>query len=71
MWNSSLLLLPSLVMAPVTLLGGPQASLTLMLTLGYAGSAAAMYWLLRRHGASVKLLGPPDTRDGQLLGWRS
>ena len=32
---------------------GPQASLTLMLTLGYAGSAAAMYWLLRRHGVSV------------------
>jgi hypothetical protein len=52
MWNTSFLL-PSLVMAPVTLLGGPQASLTLMLTLGYAGSAAAMYWLLRRHGASV------------------
>ncbi len=40
-------------MVPVTLLAGPQASLTLMLTLGYAGSAAAMYWLLRRHGASV------------------
>jgi hypothetical protein len=52
MWNTSFLL-PSLVMAPVTLLGGPQASLTLMLTLGYAGSAAAMYWLLRRHSASV------------------
>ena len=52
MWNTSFLL-PSLVMAPVTLLAGPQASLTLMLTLGYAGSAAAMWWLLRRHGASV------------------
>jgi hypothetical protein len=52
MWNTSFLL-PSLVMAPITLLGGPQASLTLMLTLGYAGSAAAMYWLLRRHGVSV------------------
>jgi len=52
MWNSSFLL-PSLALAPVTLLGGPQASLTLMLTLGYAGSAAAMYWLLRRHGATV------------------
>ncbi len=36
MWNTSFLL-PSLAMAPVTLLGGPQASLTLMLTLGYAG----------------------------------
>jgi hypothetical protein len=52
MWNPSFLL-PSLVMVPVTLLAGPQASLTLMLTLGYAGSAAAMWWLLRRHGASV------------------
>jgi hypothetical protein len=52
MWNTSLLL-PSVVMTPVTLLGGPQASLTIVLTLGYAGSAAAMYWLLRRHGVSV------------------
>jgi hypothetical protein len=56
MWNTSFLL-PSLVMAPITLLGGPQASLTLMLTLGYAGSAAALYWLLRRHGASVQAAG--------------
>jgi hypothetical protein len=52
MWNTSFLL-PSLVLAPITLLGGPQASLTLMLTFGYAGSAAAMYWLLRRQGASL------------------
>jgi hypothetical protein len=52
MWNTSILL-PSVVLTPVTLLGGPQASLTIMLTLGFAGSAAAMYWLLRRHGASV------------------
>lgn len=52
MWNTTILF-PATVLAPVTLLAGPQASLTIMLTLGYAGSAAAMYWLLRRHGASV------------------
>ena len=52
MWNNSVLF-PAVVLAPVTLLGGPLASLTVLATLGYAGSAAAMYWLLRRHGASV------------------
>lgn len=52
MWNTSFLL-PGVVLAPVTLIAGPQASLTLLLTVGYAGSAAAMYWLLRRHGATV------------------
>ena len=30
-----------------------ECDLTIVATLGYAGSAAAMYWLLRRHGASV------------------
>ena len=52
MWNTTVLF-PAVVLAPVTLLGGPLASLTVLATLGYAGSAAAMYWLLRRHGASV------------------
>ncbi len=52
MWNNSLLF-PAVALTPVTLLGGPQASLTLLATLGYAGSAASMYWLLRRHGVSV------------------
>jgi len=56
MWNTSLLF-PSLVMAPVTLLGGPQTSLTILLTLGYAASATAMYWLLRQHSASVLAAG--------------
>jgi dolichyl-phosphate beta-glucosyltransferase len=37
----------------VTLLAGPQVSLTLVLTLGYAGSAASMYWVLRQWGASI------------------
>ena len=52
MWNTSFLL-PGIVLAPVTLLAGPQVSLTIMLTLGFAGSAAALFWLLRRWGASV------------------
>jgi hypothetical protein len=52
MWNNTVLF-PAVVLAPVTLLGGPLAGLTVLATLGYAGSAAAMYWLLRRHGASV------------------
>ena len=52
MWNTSVLF-PALALTPVTLLGGPLASLAVFATLGYAGSAAAMYWVLRRHGASV------------------
>ena len=52
MWNNSVLF-PAVVLSPVTLLAGPLAGLTVLTTLGYAGSAAAMYWLLRRHGASV------------------
>jgi hypothetical protein len=52
MWNTSVLF-PAVALTPVTLLGGPLASLAVFATLGYAGSAAAMYWLLRRHGASV------------------
>ncbi len=47
MWNSSLLL-PSILCAPVTLLFGAQASLTALTTLGFAGSAAALFWVLRR-----------------------
>jgi hypothetical protein len=52
MWNTSVLF-PAVALTPVTLLGGPLASLAVFATLGYAGSAAAMYWVLRRHGASV------------------
>ena len=52
MWNATVLF-PATALAPITLLAGPQVSLTIMLTLGYAGSAAAMYWLLRRFGASA------------------
>jgi hypothetical protein len=52
MWNTSLLL-PGIVLAPVTLTAGPQVSLTVLLTLGFAGSAASLFWVLRRWGASV------------------
>jgi hypothetical protein len=52
MWNTSLLL-PGIVLAPVTLLAGPQVSLTVLLTLGYAGSAASLFFVLRRWGASL------------------
>jgi hypothetical protein len=52
MWNNTVLF-PGIVLTPVTLIAGPVASLTVLTTLGFAGSAAAMYWLLRRHGASV------------------
>jgi hypothetical protein len=47
MWNSSMLL-PSILLAPVTLLFGAQASLTVLTTLGFAASAAAMFLVLRR-----------------------
>jgi hypothetical protein len=52
MWNTSFLL-PGILMAPVTLLAGPQVSLTIVLTLGFAGSAASLFWVLRRWGASI------------------
>ena len=52
MWNTSLLL-PGSLLTPVTLLAGPQVSLTVLLTLGIVGSAASLFWVLRRWGASV------------------
>jgi hypothetical protein len=52
MWNTSFLL-PGILLSPVTLLAGPQVSLTIALTLSIAGSAASLFWLLRRWGASI------------------
>jgi len=52
MWNTPLLL-PDVVLAPVTWLAGPQVSLTILMTLGFAGSAAALFWVLRRWDVSV------------------
>ncbi len=52
MWNT-FMLLPGMLLAPVTLLAGPQASLTVVMTLGFAGSAVAMFVVLRRWDASA------------------
>ena len=52
MWNTSFLL-PGVLLTPVTALAGPQVSLTVIATAGFAGSAAALFFVLRRHGASV------------------
>lgn len=52
MWNTSLLL-PGVLLAPVTLLAGPTVSLAILQTVGFAGSAAALYLVLRRWDASI------------------
>jgi hypothetical protein len=52
MWNTSFLL-PGILLTPVTLLAGPQVSLTIVLTLSIAGSAASLFLVLRRWGASL------------------
>src|SRR5258708_1836037 len=52
MWNNSILA-PGILLTPVTDLFGPQASLTVLVTLGFAGSAASMLFVLRRWGISL------------------
>jgi hypothetical protein len=52
MWNTGMLL-PGVLLAPVTLLAGPQVSLTIVLTLGFAGSAGGLFLVLRRWGVGV------------------
>ena len=52
MWNTPLLL-PAVLLAPVTGLFGPQVSLTVLTTAGFAGSAAVMFWVLRRWRVSI------------------
>src|SRR5579863_4726987 len=52
MWNTAMPL-PGVLLAPLTLLAGPQASLTVLMTLGFAGSAVSMFAVSRRWGASV------------------
>jgi hypothetical protein len=47
MWNT-FMMLPGTVLAPVTWLAGPQAALTVFMTAGFAGSALAMFVILRR-----------------------
>ena len=52
MWNT-FMLLPGVLLAPLTLLAGPQVSLTVLMTAGFAGSAFAMFAVLRRWGTST------------------
>ena len=52
MWNTSVLI-PGILLAPVTLFLGPQVSLTILMTVGFAGSATAMFWVLRRWQLSL------------------
>ena len=56
MWNTAVLL-PGVLLSPVTLLAGPQTSLTILLTAGFAGSAASLFWVLRRWGAGLAAAG--------------
>jgi hypothetical protein len=51
--SNTAFLLPGVLLTPVTLLAGPQTSLTVALTIGFAGSAASLFLVLRRWGASV------------------
>jgi hypothetical protein len=51
MWNTSLLL-PGIIMTPITTTFGAQVSLTSLLVIGFAGSAASMFFVLRRWDAS-------------------
>lgn len=52
MWNPFMLLL-GVLLTPVTLLAGPQASITVLVTVGFAGSALAMFVVLRRWDVSM------------------
>jgi hypothetical protein len=56
MWNTAMPL-PGVLLAPLTLLAGPQASLTVLMTLGFAGSAVSMFATARRWGASIAAAG--------------
>jgi hypothetical protein len=51
MWNTSILL-PGVLLSPVTLLFGPQTGLTVLMTAGFAGSAASLFLVLRRWGVA-------------------
>ncbi len=52
MWNT-FMFLPGVLLAPVTLLFGSQSALTLFMTAGFAGSATAMFAVLRRWDVST------------------
>ena len=56
MWNTAMPL-PGVLLAPLTLLAGPQTSLTVLMTLGFAGSAVSMFAAARRWNASTAAAG--------------
>ena len=64
MWNT-FMMLPGVLLAPVTLLFGPQSALTVFLTAGFAGSATAMFAVLRRWDVS----GPAAALGGAVYGF--
>jgi len=64
MWNT-FMLLPGVLLTPLTLLAGPQASLTVLMTAGFAGSAFALFVVLRRWGVTV----PSAAVAGALYGF--
>ncbi len=53
MMSNTSLLLPGVLLAPVTLLSGPATSLAVLLVAGFFLSAVTMYVVLRRWGASI------------------
>ena len=52
MWNT-FMLLPGVLLTPVTLLLGPQTALNVFMTAGFAGSSLAMFAVLRRWDVST------------------
>jgi hypothetical protein len=52
--GNTFMLLPGVLLAPVTLLAGPQVSLTALTTLGFAGSATALFAVARSWGAPAR-----------------
>ncbi len=64
MWNT-FMLLPGVLLTPLTLLAGPQASLNLLMTVGFAGSALALFAVLRRWQVRV----PAAAVAGALYGF--
>jgi len=64
MWNT-FMLLPGALLTPVTLLLGPQTALNVFMTAGFAGSALAMFAVLRRWAVS----GPAAALGGAVYGF--
>ena len=56
MWNTSVVL-PAILMTPVTMTAGPIATVNLLLVASPAISAAAAYWMCRRFEASRPIAG--------------